>query len=93
MLKGCQRKMIMVRGDSESTFETAYFIVKPESEGSEGGENSMVEEAIRIVSESLPDNKKRRRKHADIADIFKFLAGFFSGCSIIGILWLVFAAF
>lgn len=91
MLKGCQRKMIMVRGDSESIFETAYFIVKPESESDPGAKNSMVDEAVRIVEESLPEWRGRRKRSEEISDFLKFLAGFLSGCGIIGILWLTIA--
>ena len=32
MIKGCQRKMIVVQGKDKSIFETAYFVLRHESE-------------------------------------------------------------
>ena len=52
MIKGCQRKMIMVRGGSSSPFETAYFIMKSSPEHDRLDESDMASEAGRIIAEN-----------------------------------------
>ena len=74
MIKGCQRKMIMVRGGSTSPFEAAYFIMKSSPEYDRLGESDMASEAGRIIAEnsvesndpgaarSKRDSKNERRR-------------------------------
>lgn len=52
MLKGCQRKMIVVQGKDKSMFETAYFVLRRESESRGIREADMVAEANRIIDEN-----------------------------------------
>ena len=62
MIKGCQRKMIVVRGRDKSVFETAYFVLRRESEERMGEERALLEEANRIINENRMPKEKRRRK-------------------------------
>ena len=49
MLKGCRRNMVMVRGDRESVYEVACFLLKSEAEGRGLHETDMLREAERIL--------------------------------------------
>lgn len=53
MIKGCQRRMIMVKGEAESVFEAAYFVMKTLPEHDRLCESDMAAEAERIASGSL----------------------------------------
>ena len=52
MIKGCQRKVIVVKGDDESVFECAYFVLKNSPESLNCKEEDMVAEANRIIEEN-----------------------------------------
>ena len=52
MLKGCQRRMIVVQGKDKSIFETAYFVLRRESERRALRESDMLAEANRIINEN-----------------------------------------
>ena len=86
MIKGCQRKMIMIRGDSESTFETAYFVMRPEKQGTAiSCDGDMVEEAMRLIDGIFPKNEGNERdvnKKVDsekVRRVVLFLVAFASG--------------
>lgn len=50
MVKGCQRRIIMLRGTGSGMFEEAYFILKPEKAAA--SEQLMIMEANRIIEEN-----------------------------------------
>ena len=87
MIKGCQRKMIMVRGGNSSPFETAYFIMKSLPEHEHLDENDMALEAGRIIAgetsggkvSSDPYAEKRREKGNRIRLLAAFLIGILIG--------------
>ena len=60
MVKGCQRKMIMLQGGECAPFESAYFVLKRNSEVA--GDRDMIREATRIIERSLPDRAARLRR-------------------------------
>jgi hypothetical protein len=51
MLKGCQRRMIVVQGKDKGAFETAYFVLRRESERRSTHDGDLLEEANRIINE------------------------------------------
>ena len=51
MLKGCQRKMVVVQGRDKGAFETAYFVLRRESEKKSFRDRELLEEANRIINE------------------------------------------
>ena len=51
MLKGCQRRMIVVQGREKGAFETAYFVLRRESERRPLHNGDLLEEANRIINE------------------------------------------
>ena len=60
MIKGCQRKIIMMQGGECAPFESAYFVLRDENEGD--GDRDMIKEASRIIARSLPDKAERLRR-------------------------------
>lgn len=90
MIKGCQRKMIMIRGTGGSIYETAYFVMKPEGEYSAFAEGDMVKEALRIIGENIPRQKHCTvNKNSLFCRLLAFLSGAVFGGGIVGILWLI----
>ena len=90
MIKGCQRKMIVVQGKDKSIFETAYFVLRRESEQQKLHENDMLTEATRIINESSMQNQRRGRRHARLWGFLLFLGGMLigSGGTVIWLHWL-----
>ena len=66
MIKGCQKKIIFIQGSENSPFETAYFVLKKDSEDCCHGGDDIIKEANRIISESLPDVKRKNKKRAKL---------------------------
>ena len=59
MIKGIQKKMIVLNIQDSKIFESAYFIMKNHVKLTPPDDNAVLFEANRIVSESLPKRKKR----------------------------------
>lgn len=85
MIKGCQKKIIMIKGNERCSYESAFFILRKGAQDSFAVGDDIVKEADRIVLESFPAiNKKRHRKN-----VFRYLfavVSSFIGGSIFGIL-------
>ncbi len=62
MMKGIQRKMIIVKTDKSDVFETAYFVLRSDADKSRSEALDMLGEANRIVNEGSDDRKSRRGK-------------------------------
>lgn len=58
MLKGIQKKMVVLNIQDSKIFESAYFIMKNQVKLAPPDDNAVLFEANRIVSESLPKKKK-----------------------------------
>ena len=66
MIKGCQRKIILMQGEECSPFESACFILRDGD--SADGEKDMMREASRIIARALPGKAERlRRREALVA--------------------------
>ena len=86
MLKGCQRKIILVKDTGSPLFSEAYFVLSEEAEDKRG--DDIVEEATRIVvgeSRILPERRGRTR-----AWIFGFLLGAISCGFLFGVWALIY---
>ena len=57
MLKGAQKRMIVVRTNDSSIFEEAYFVVKTNYDCEE---MDMVAEAERIIDAAIPRQSKKK---------------------------------
>ena len=82
MIKGAQKKMIVVKTADSEIFEEAYFMVRS---GVEKGQSDMVCEANRIIEECAP--RRRGRKKGDlfvlILPVICFMAGSLLGGGIV----------
>ncbi len=96
MIKGCQKKIIMINDTGSDIFEQAYFIIKDETKSEKIGKTDMIREASRIIDENLlgayfgKEKKIRKRKKA--CDTLMFSLGALCGSGIIGILWMIAAS-
>lgn len=90
MLKGAQKRMIVVRTRDSQLFEEAYFVMRS-NENSLCGHADMMTEAHRILEGNLPPpavlgdtNSPHRRLHR----LLWFTAGALLGGGIASLLWL-----
>lgn len=85
MIKGCQRKMIMIRGGANEVFESAYFVIRPGRElTGDIRENDMVSEALRIINGAAgrPDTGRKMSRRALLGGAVKFFAGVIFGAGL-----------
>ena len=75
MIKGCEKKIIYLKDTKSEFFEEAYFVLKEEEKLGEISHATMVEEAKRIIDESL-GKRKRRFFIFRFKTLFVFLLGF-----------------
>ncbi len=54
MIKGCAKRVVVVRDIESNFFEEAFFIVKQGSNAAKSGEGDFINEANRIVKHNLP---------------------------------------
>ena len=89
MIKGCQRRMVIVSGLRDSEFEAAYFIMR-EPIG-EKNDRDILEMANSIIErcytdtvdfkKASKDEKKKKEKKSAVC----FISGFFSGLAFFAI--------
>ncbi|MBR2479026.1 MAG: hypothetical protein IKB47_01300 [Clostridia bacterium] len=77
MIKGCQKKIIVVQGGESSPFESAFFLMRRDV--SDGGSGDVLREADRIISEGLPRLEVCRRRRERLSKIFLSAGSFFLG--------------
>ena len=90
MIKGCRKKMVIVSGLKDSSFEAAYFVMRETSEAESMREEDIIERANMIIESSRADTSRfcssGKEKSGMNAKAGKaFLIGFASG----GIIWAV----
>lgn len=86
MLKGYQRRLIMMPTKSSPHFEAAYFILRKETELQPPRPDEMLFEATRILRETAATSKRRslRLRHLLLA----LGIGFALGALTVGMVWL-----
>lgn len=62
MLKGTQRKVIVLKDTKSGIFEEAYFIVKKSADSAHLTTEDMVSEANRIISDSVINGAENKKK-------------------------------
>ncbi len=89
MVRGCQRRVIMLRGEKESIFESALFVLKQDADLG-GSESDMLKEATRIIqkSVSVPSRKSRKAQFFRAGGLF--LCGFIIGIAVAVFSFLIF---
>ncbi len=95
MIRGAQKRMIVVRTRDSRVFEEAYFVMRREAEGDGASEQDMIREANRILERSLPRERlvpappAQTRPKARRGGFFWFTAGLLCGGGSTGILFLL----
>ncbi len=86
MMRGVQRRLIVLRTGGSRYFDEAYFVLRREAQESAERGDEMIAEANRIVAASVLPCGRRRRGRGLLA----FLAGFFCGGGLAALLlWLI----
>ena len=91
MPKGIQKRIIIIRTEKESSFESAFFILRPDR-SCETNEDSMLLEAHRIIAESERGRGKRKqgvRARAFVIGMITLILGIIAGAATVGALWIV----
>lgn len=89
MVKGCQRKTIHIRDTGSKYYEEAYLILRPGAVHSEKETDEMIDEAMRIVGESLSCDGKIRRRSPSLRSVIFFASGIAIGSGITCLVWLL----
>ena len=93
MLKGCQKRIIMINDTGSDIFDQAYFIIKDANICDRFCKTDMIREANRIIDNNLlgayfsGERKKKRGRY----DVRSFVLGALFGAALVAILWLVIA--
>ena len=74
-MRGYQKRIVFLKNVESEIFEEAYFVLKEEEKLGEISHATMVEEAKRIIDESL-GKRKRRFVCFRFKTLFVFLLGF-----------------
>ena len=93
-VKGYQRKVIFLKNTGSPYFDEAYFVVS--RAGASVGQSDMVEEANRIISESLEDSETRirgERVKRRLNILIPFFLGVLISCLSVGIYHILCAYF
>ncbi len=86
-LKGCQKKVLKIKGKVGDLFEEAYFILRPQEE--ETLPDNIVKEAEKLLASSAIGREKRSFLFKK-EDVFLFLSGVFLTLVIVAITALIF---
>ncbi len=88
MLKGSQKKIIVVKTADSSVFEEAHFILRNDYEPAQ---IDMVAEANRLIGNCEDKYKKRKKrgKISPICGVAFFLGGSTVGCSLLCAVYLI----
>ncbi|MBO5511774.1 MAG: hypothetical protein J6B24_08590 [Clostridia bacterium] len=97
MLRGAEKRMIVVRTRDSRLFEEAYFVVRPEAEGRECDSPDMLWEANRILDSSMAAAKGREAggspspspRFGLMRGLVWFLLGLGTGGGIASLLWVL----
>lgn len=82
MVKGCQRRTIHIKDMQSRFFEEAYFILKPGVSDSSCSGEDMIEEAVKIASNSIVSLSGKKRGRIHRPSLVSFVAGVALGCFI-----------
>ena len=89
--KGIQKRIIVIRTEKESSFESAFFILRSDR-SCEANEDSMLLEAQKIIAESERSRGKRKQSkgaRAFVIGMITLILGIIAGAATVGVLWIV----
>ena len=84
MIKACQKKVLYVEGTENCAFESAYFVLRENSESLCLGGDDILKEADRIINERLPGVKKKKHQLDKIKKALVISASAVSGALVGG---------
>ena len=95
MLRGAEKRMIVVRTRDSRMFEEAYFVVRPEADRGVKDETDMLWEANRILASQINGGKEDISLREDpslprfglLQGLIWFTLGLFTGGGALGLLW------
>ena len=93
MIKGCQKKIIMINDTGSDVFEQAYFIVKDERNGAIS-KTDMIREANRIIENNLLGpyfSSARTKKIKKKTETLTFFLGSVCGGGFVALFWAIVA--
>lgn len=94
LVRGTQRKMVVVKTADSEIFDEAYFILRKDTPKSNAPEWTMLEEANRIINNSVISREKeaRSKRAVSVKEFLFYVGGLVSGSGIIGLCWAIFAS-
>jgi uncharacterized membrane protein len=77
MIKGCSKRVIVVKNPKGDTFEEAYFIVKEGKYKTKRDTKSLVGEADKIINGEKKHEKRNEKAlvYARLGNVFSFILG------------------
>ena len=91
MIRGAEKRMIVVRTRESRVFEEAYFVVRHDATGNNTSELDMLREANRIIERNTvvpaapPRRASKERLYAAARAVALFLAGTLCGAGCVGL--------
>lgn len=97
MLRGAEKRMIVVRTRDSRMFEEAYFVVRPEADRAGRDEMDMLWEANRILESSVAGGRGDGVKSSRVPlpgqgllrGLVWFFLGLLTGGGAVGLLWVL----
>ena len=90
VVRGTQRKMVVVKASDSELFEEAYFILRKDcARERDASEDSMVLEANRIINKNVFSRERCGTGGVTFKDFLFYVGGFVSGSGIVGLFWLI----
>lgn len=92
VVRGTQRKMVVVKTADSELFDEAYFILRKDSARyNDSSEGSMIDEANRIINKSVFSRERDRGRAAGFfaRELWLYIGGLVSGSGIVGLFWLI----
>lgn len=75
MIKGCQRRVVMIKNPKNPLFEEAYFIIREEYAADEIDHDDIVGEAERLISEYAQKKERKKKRKLSVAELLFFASG------------------
>jgi len=89
LIRGCEKRIYYMKNTGSSIFEEAYFVLKNNPSCADIKNNSLAEEADRIISESCILFTKKRKKSRALGRAIFFSLGVGFASVVIGIVSLL----
>ena len=96
MLRGAEKRMIVVRTRDSRLFEEAYFVVRPEADKPRFEESDMLLEANRLLENSMTGARAERgarellsARGGFLGGLLRFTRGLLPGGGAVGLLWVL----